>query len=105
MAKDVIGHINCPYCDYAEAEVKETKKVFQGRAIVMVWCPAPKCQSQFFPRGKDGSDRVRSKMRELTGVINNNPPVRSEPQQAVTAPPVIEPEKPRRKTFAEELGL
>ena len=104
MAKDVIGHINCPYCDYAEAEVKETKKVFQGRAIVMVWCPAPKCQSQFFPRGKDGSDRVRSKMRALTGSVNAEL-VEPKPAPVTQAPAVVEPEKPRRKTFAEELGL
>ena len=104
MAKDVIGHINCPYCDYAEAEVKETKKVFQGRAIVMVWCPAPKCQSPYFPRGKDGSDRVRSKMRALTGSVNNEQ-TKVNPSAVTQVPPAIDSEKPRRKTFAEELGL
>ena len=102
MAKDVIGHINCPYCDYEAAEVKETKKVFQGRAIVMVWCPAPKCQSQYFPRGKEGSDRVRNKMREVTGSVQA---ISAPEPKAISAPEIKPPEPPRKKTFAEELGL
>lgn len=101
MPKAVIGYVECGYCGYLEAEVKETAKMGQGQPIVMVWCPAPKCQSQYFPRGQHGSDRVRSKMRALSDVINTEI-VELKPAPAA---PAQEPEKPRRKTFAEELGL
>lgn len=101
MAKEVIGHIKCGYCGYEEAEVKETKKVFQGKAIVMVWCPHPKCQSQHFPRGKDASDAIRAKMKPVGGPA---PAPEPEPKPAPKAEPPA-PVKPVRKTLAEELGI
>jgi len=93
MAKDIIGYLKCPHCGYEDAEVKETKKTFQSRALVMVWCPHPKCQSQHFPRSKDGSDRIRNNMREVTG--NVEPAEILEPE--TTAPPPVK--TPAKQTF------
>lgn len=63
MAKEVIGYVKCNECGYENAEVKETKRVFQSKNMVMVWCPAPGCQSQHFPRSPEGSNRIRNRMR------------------------------------------
>ena len=111
MAKDIIGHIKCPYCEFDDAQVKETSKVFQGRAVVMVWCPSPKCQSQYFPRSKEGSDTVRNQMREITGAVKE---IELKPISAPAAPAALAaPAEPAalaapviiKKTLAEELGI
>jgi hypothetical protein len=99
MAKEVIGLIKCTSCGYDEAEVKETKKEFQGKHFVMVWCPHPKCQSQLFPRSKEACERIRAAMR----------PVAADPAPAPAPAPVIEPapepQKPRKPTLAEQFGI
>ena len=105
MAKDIIGHIKCPYCAFDDAQVKETSKIFQGRAVVMVWCPSPKCQSQYFPRSKEGSDTVRNQMREITVEVKES---ELKPISAPAAPAApAEPAAPViiKKTLAEELGI
>ena len=105
MAKDIIGHIKCAYCGFDDAQVKETSKVFQGRAVVMVWCPSPKCQSQYFPRSKEGSDTVRNKMREITGAVKE---IELKPIAAPAAPAApVAPVAPViiKKSLAEELGI
>lgn len=102
MAKDIIGYIKCPYCEFDDAQVKETSKIFQGRAVVMVWCPSPKCQSQYFPRSKEGSDTVRNKMREITGVVQE---IESKPITPVEQAKPIVTVEPIKKTLAEELGI
>lgn len=63
MAADVIGFVKCSECGYENAEVKETKRVFQSKPLVMVWCPHPACLSQHFPRSAEGSKRIRDRMR------------------------------------------
>lgn len=65
MAKEVIGFVKCAECGYENAEVKETKRVFQSKPIVMVWCPHPDCLSQHFPRSAQGSKRIRDRMRPV----------------------------------------
>lgn len=104
MAKEVIGHITCGYCGYEEAEVKETKKVYQGKAIVMVWCPHPKCQSQHFPRGKDASESIRAKMKPARSGIDVSDHAAEEPQPAPKVEPAPQTSKVR-KSLAEELGI
>lgn len=65
MAKEVIGYVKCSECGYESAEVKETKRIFQSKPLVMVWCPHPACQSQHFPRSPEGSRRIRERMRPV----------------------------------------
>lgn len=63
MAAEVIGYVKCHECGYESAEVKETKRVFQSKPLVMVWCPHPQCLSQHFPRSHEASNRIRNRMR------------------------------------------
>lgn len=97
MAKDVIGYIKCPDCGYEDAEVKETKKVFQGQNFVMTWCPHPKCQTQTFPRSADACKRIRAKMRPVTQA-------EPEPAPAPAADPAP-PAAPKKKSLAEQFGI
>jgi hypothetical protein len=93
MANPAIGHVTCKHCGYDEAEVKETKKQYQGKALVMVWCPHPKCMSQHFPRSKEASEKIRAEMRP----VSNNPPSEVAPPVQENAPAPV----PQRKSFGQ----
>jgi hypothetical protein len=70
MKKTAIGHIACPTCDHADAEVKEDKN---GHAFIF----CPDCNQQLFTRGDHRDAKLRKKMRPVT--------------VTVTAPPVAVP--------------
>lgn len=57
MAKETIGHVDCPACG-EQADVREAKS---GKAYVM--CPSPVCGFQGFARMADSDRALRAKMR------------------------------------------
>ncbi len=53
MAREIIGHTECPECG-GVAEVKRTKSSLAYR-----WCT--ECKAQYFPRTAEASDRLIAK--------------------------------------------
>jgi hypothetical protein len=75
MAKTIIGHIACPECEFADAEVGVDKNGNPYR-----YCP--ECNAQYFTRGDARrAANLKSKMRPIApvggegaGAAGANPP-------------------------------
>jgi hypothetical protein len=64
VKKTAIGHIICPTCDHADAEVKEDKN---GHAFIF----CPDCNQQLFTRGDHRDAKLRKKMRPVTVTVTD----------------------------------
>ena len=84
MKKTVIGHVDCPVCEYDDAQVKEDKN---GHAFIF----CPDCAAQTFTRNEFRDRRLRARMRPVTVTVTE--PLQNEP----AAPTVTEQTKPPAK--------
>lgn len=75
MASKVIGHMQCPECDFPDAEVKTTK----NPDLLHRYCPD--CSAQYFARTVQASDRLRAKMRPYGTVQEPEAPAAAAIQQ------------------------
>lgn len=91
----VIGHMPCPECGLAGAEIKVDKGLNPYR-----WCPD--CNAQYFTRGDPR--RVKNLTAKMTPVANvsagPDSPAAVEPDQKPASAPALTPaSKPARKAF------
>lgn len=55
MAREILGHVDCPECELkGAAEVK-----LQKNGLAYRWCTD--CHAQYFPRSKEASNRLLAK--------------------------------------------
>lgn len=92
MKKPIEGHIICPICDHAEAEVKRDKN-----ESLYIFCP--ECNAQFFTRGcTRKQNAIRGKMR---GIVQPEPKINAVPDEKPEAPTPPTPQpKPAEKKRA-----
>lgn len=102
MQKNVIGHVECPVCDHADAQVKEDKN---GHAFIF----CPDCAAQTFTRNEFRDRRLRARMRPVTVTVTEPLPIETEQEQAdrqnregqeaakQAVPPVSRPLAPRQQ--------
>jgi hypothetical protein len=76
MKKTAIGHVRCPVCDHADAEVKEDKN---GHAFIF----CPDCAAQTFTRNPHRDAQLRKRMRPVTVTVTGD---ESSGSQTETAP-------------------
>lgn len=86
MDKNVIGHIDCPVCGFAHAEVKPDKN---GHAFAF----CTDCATQVFTRNAYRDGHLRKRMRPVTvTVTEDKAPVQTELAEKKAAPePVKKP--------------
>lgn len=86
MAKtEPLGHIACPLCDHADAEVKADKN-----GHLYVFCPD--CATQIFSRGCDvRQGHIRRKMRPVAGPDPVPEPKPAADPKPNTPPPAAKP--------------
>ena len=87
IEKAVLGHINCPVCDFEEMHIKEDKN---GKAFAF----CPDCAAQVFSRNEHRDRKLREKMRPVTVTVplQEKKPV-TVPVPTLT-PPVTVPKTP-----------
>lgn len=89
--KEAIGHMECPTCKHADAEVKEDKN---GHAFLF----CPDCATQVFTRNPHRDHHMRKNMRPVT-VTGTEPapaPVTAPKQEPAPTPA---PEKKKAGWF------
>lgn len=78
MKKELIGHVDCPVCEYIDAQVKEDKN---GHSFIF----CPDCAAQTFTRNDFRDKRLRARMRPVTVTVTE--PLQAEPPEpAITVP-------------------
>lgn len=95
MKKTAIGHVNCPVCGFADAEVKEDKNVH-------AYIHCTDCNAQTFTRNAFRNGRLRERMRPVTVTVADTvtaPATVPEPAAPVT-PPAPPPAPPPAKRAA-----
>lgn len=85
MAREILGHMECPECGGA-AEVKKTKAGLAYR-----WCLD--CHAQYFPRTAEASDRLLQKCgaAKPPTVTATAPAPAPSPAPAAAKPPAATP--------------
>lgn len=103
MAREVIGHMDCPECG-SEAEVKRTKAGLAYR-----WCT--ECNAQYFPRTVEASERLIAKCggaKPAPEPVREQEPVKAQAPEPIKpkakADPAQKPAKPR-SAFDDALAL
>jgi hypothetical protein len=82
MTKKLIGHMQCPECDFADAEVGEDKNGHPYRHC-------PECNAQVFTRGDPV--RVVNMKKKMRPVKSAGNPAPVAPAGATTAAPAKKP--------------
>ncbi|MGK5049356.1 hypothetical protein ACQ4WP_26190 [Janthinobacterium sp. GB4P2] len=87
MKKTPIGHVTCPVCDFADAQVKEDKN---GHAYIH----CSDCNAQTFTRNDFRNSKLRGRMRAVTVTVPDDTvtvtapvPVPKAPEKPVPVPP------------------
>lgn len=93
MAREVLGHMNCPECG-SQAEVKKQKNGLAYR-----WCT--ECNAQYFPRTPEASDRLMEKC----GAEKPVPVPKKEPVTVTAQKPEEKPPVPKAKPKASPFDL
>lgn len=91
MKKPIEGHIACPICDHAEAEVKRDKN-----ESLYIFCP--ECNAQFFTRGcARKQNAIRGKMRQFVRPETENTAVPEEKPEVPTSPQPPQPQPAKKR--------
>lgn len=91
MKKIAIGHVNCPVCGFADAEVKEDKNVHS-------YIHCTDCNAQTFTRNAHRDGQLRKRMRAVTVTVPVADPVAAPATVPEPAAPVTPPPAPKART-------
>ena len=91
--KTAIGHVNCPICAFADAEVKEDKN---GHAYIH----CPDCNAQTFSRNAYRNSHLRKRMRAVTVTVTVADTVTGNEPAAPDTPPKAAKGAPRPEQAA-----
>jgi hypothetical protein len=104
--KTAIGHVNCPICGFADAEVKEDKNQH-------AYIHCTDCNAQTFSRNDYRNSQLRKRMRPVTVTVadtvtvtgqgepegNAQPAARKGPPRAEQAPTPPAAQKPAKQPW------
>lgn len=100
MAKEIMGHVDCPVCGHAHAQVKEDKS---GNPFI--FCPVRDCSTQVFTRREFQKQALLSRVRPVSVPVTvTDTEKKPEKEASVPVTDTAPPPLPKRKpTFADAL--
>ncbi|MGK5049878.1 hypothetical protein ACQ4WP_28930 [Janthinobacterium sp. GB4P2] len=90
MKKTPLGHVTCPVCDFADAQVKEDKN---GHAYIH----CSDCNAQTFTRNDFRNGKLRGRMRAVTVTVTDDTVTVTAPAPATAPPPAADKVPPVKK--------